>query len=84
MDDRLYIQKANFARTIPISTLGIRTTDFTIDREKAQALYEAGRKASEKFLANWDFSSYVATFRRAQQHSRRTDIVEEMRASNAG
>jgi NTE family protein len=40
--DRIYLEKAEYARTIPIPTLGIGTTDFELSRERAEALYESG------------------------------------------
>jgi NTE family protein len=55
--DRIYLEKAEYARTIPIPTLGIGTTDFELSRERAEALYESGRDAAEKFLATWDFDA---------------------------
>src|SRR6266540_2400212 len=48
--DRLYVEKAEYARTIAIPTLGVGTTEFGITRERALALYESGRDAAEKFL----------------------------------
>jgi NTE family protein len=77
--DRLYIEQANFARTIPIPTLGVSGTDFNLSRAQANALYEAGRKAAEEFLATWDFEAYVAQFRSGKTVSRRAQLVEQMR-----
>ena len=48
--DRLYIEKATFARTIPIPTLGVGTTEFGISPDRVRALYESGRKAALDFL----------------------------------
>ena len=33
--DRLYVEKATYARTIPIPTLGVGTTEFDLTRERA-------------------------------------------------
>ena len=82
--DRLYVEKAEYARTIPIPTLGVRTTEFELTQERAQALYESGRKAAEDFLADWDFRAYIEEFRRGKEHSRRRDVVEEMRRAPVG
>ena len=70
--DRLYIETADFARTIPIPTLGVRTTDFDLSRERKLELYEAGRTAAEQFLATWSFEDYKDKFRRRDggSHSR--------------
>lgn len=61
--DRMYVEKAAYARTIPIPTLGVGTTEFDITPERRDALYEAGRQAASDFLDAWDFDAYVAEFR---------------------
>ena len=76
--DRLYVEQANFARTIPIPTLGVGTTEFDLSRERALALYDSGRWAAEKFLKDWDFAAYVAEFRTGKEHSRRQAVASEM------
>jgi NTE family protein len=58
--DRLYVEQAEFARTIAIPTLGVHTTEFDLSRERAQALYDSGRTAAEQFLESWDFDELVA------------------------
>ena len=82
--DRLYVEKADFARTIPIETLGVRTTEFGLARRRALALYESGRRAAEQFLAGWDFDGYVAEFRRGKEHSRREELAADMRLAAGG
>jgi NTE family protein len=81
--DRLYIEKAQFARTIGIPTLGVGTTEFGIPRERALELYDSGRAAAAAFLAGWDFDAYVAEFRSGKEHSRREEIAAQLRASAA-
>ena len=49
--DRLYIEESDFDRTIAIDTLGVRTTEFDLTEERAMGLFESGRAAAEKFLA---------------------------------
>lgn len=49
-DDEKYIRKRDFIRTVPIPTVGVKTTDFDITREKSLELYESGYKSAEKFL----------------------------------
>jgi NTE family protein len=78
--DRLYVEQANFARTIPIPTLGVGTTEFELPRERAIALYDSGRWAAEKFLDDWDFDAYVAEFRAGKEHSRRQAVTAAMAA----
>jgi NTE family protein len=76
--DRLYIESDNFARTIPIPTMGVSTLDFTLPREKSDGLFQSGREAAKKFLSTWDFDHYVSTFRSGADYSRREHIVEKM------
>ncbi len=78
--DRLYLEKATYARTIPIPTLGVGTTDFDIKPERARALYDSGYKAASEFLATWNFDTYIEEFRRGKEHSRRKDLLEAMEA----
>jgi NTE family protein len=71
--DRLYVEQANFARTIPIDTLGVQTTQFSIDDDGdlKQALYQSGRNAAADFLKTWNFDEYIKAFRSGEQPSRR-------------
>jgi NTE family protein len=81
--DRLYIEKAQFARTIPIPTLGVRTTEFDLTRDRAQALFDSGRSAAKEFLATWDFDAYVAEFRSGKTQSRREELATLYREKGA-
>jgi NTE family protein len=76
--DRLYVEQANYARTIPIPTLGVGTTEFNIKPDQAAALYKSGQDAATQFLASWDFNGYIAGFRQGKPHSRRADVVDKM------
>ena len=76
--DRLYVAQADFARTIPIPTLGVGTTEFDLARERAEALYESGRKAALEFLAGWNFAASIEEFRRGKRHSRRRELAEAL------
>ncbi len=73
--DRLYLEAATFARTIPIPTLGVGTTEFGIRPERVKALYASGHMAATDFLARWDFDAYIEEFRRGKDHSRREAVV---------
>ena len=73
--DRLYLEPAQFARTIPIPTLGVGTTEFGISKQRKQALYDSGRAAAEKFLSTWDFDAYLAAFRSGTSHSRSDEVA---------
>ncbi len=74
--DRMYLENDTFVRTIPIPTLGVRTTEFDLTRERAEALYESGRQAAEAFLASWRFDAYKATFRTGAAPGRRQAVGE--------
>jgi NTE family protein len=76
--DRMYVEQASYARTIPIPTLGVGTTEFDLSKERALALFDSGRWAAEKFLKNWDFEAYIAEFRTGKEHSRREALVATM------
>jgi NTE family protein len=78
--DRLYVDQANYARTIPIKTLGVATTDFDLSRDRALKLYDSGRRAADDFLQEWDFEAYLEAFRRGKQkHSRREALLAAMK-----
>jgi NTE family protein len=81
--DRLYIEKLQFARTVPIPTLGVRTTEFDLTKERADELYDSGRNATTEFLAAWNFAAYIAEFRTAKPHSRRADLTTELAMAKA-
>jgi NTE family protein len=70
--DARYIEDENFMRTIPIPTLGVKTTEFNISRKKSEALYQSGRQAAEKFFATWDFSKYVGRYWQAKPEIHRS------------
>lgn len=76
--DRLYIEQADFVRTIPIDTCGVRATDFHLGTEQAIELYESGRQAAEDFLARWDFTAYKREFRGRKSHSRSDEAAAAM------
>jgi len=79
--DRLYLQRASFARTITIPTLGVGTTQFDITPDRAAALFASGVEAAATFLEHWDFADYLATFRSgAPQPSRREVVARIMHA----
>jgi hypothetical protein len=76
--DKLYLEKADFARTITISNLGVRTTEFNLSRERAEALFNEGRRSAERFLEAWDFEGYVELFRTGKTYSRRQRVGSEL------
>jgi NTE family protein len=73
--DRLYLESATFARTIPIPTLGVGTTEFGIRPDRVRELYESGRTAASEFLDAWDFDRYIEEFRRGKEAPSRRDLL---------
>jgi NTE family protein len=73
--DRLYLENATFARTIPIPTLGVGTTEFDIPPDRVKALYDSGHQAAISFLDQWDFQAYIEQFRRGKEAPARRDTV---------
>lgn len=73
--DRQYLETATFARTIPIPTIGVGTTEFDIPPDRVKALYESGYDAAMTFLDGWDFEAYIDQFRRGKEPVRRTELV---------
>jgi NTE family protein len=73
--DRLYVDEASYARTVPIPTQGVKTTEFDIPAEQATNLFNSGRTAAGQFLDSWDFPSYIAKFRSGAPTSRRARIL---------
>ena len=78
--DRLYLEKATFARTIPIPTLGVGTTEFDITPDRVRALHVSGRGAALQFLDRWDFAAYIEEYRRGKEHSRREEVASRTAA----
>jgi NTE family protein len=74
--DRFYVEQANYARTIPIPTLGVKTTQFDISPEQSRALFESGKAAAAQFLQTWDFQAYKDKFRSGTTASRRDTVVK--------
>jgi len=72
--DARYIEDADFVRTIPIPTLGVRTTEFDLSRKRSDNLYESGRGAAEKFFDHWDFTSYKREYREKEAMGRRARV----------
>jgi NTE family protein len=76
--DRMYVEKAEFARTIPIPTKGVGTTEFEITDKRKEELYQSGRQAADAFLATWDFDGYIAEFRKGKEHDRSREVAAEL------
>jgi NTE family protein len=68
--DRMYLDQATYARTVPIPTLGVGTTEFEITPDRVRQLYDSGHTAATDFLAKWDFQAYIDEYRRGREHHR--------------
>ncbi len=80
--DARYIADQDFARTIAIPTLGVKTTDFQITPEKSAALYESGRQAARAFFRTWDFRAYIREYRQGKARlSRHARLLPKRRAA---
>ena len=83
--DKLYLERDSFVRTITISNLGVKATEFDLSVETQDALYESGRDAATEFLKTWDFEAYKAAFREGkEQPTRREAVTSRMKTMAAG
>ena len=73
--DERYIKDHNFARTVPIKTLGVGTTEFDIAPEKSKALYQSGRDAAVDFFERWDYEKWVEKYRETEPLKRRYRLM---------
>ncbi len=80
--DARYIKDADFVRTIPIPTLGVQTTDFSIQKETKEALYQAGLAGGRDFFAKWNFTEYVKTYRMKPETHRTERLDDTMPKTN--
>jgi len=80
--DARYMKSSAFVRTIPIPTVGVQTTDFTLSAERKQELYESGKCAAKTFLETWDFEKYKQEFRENQPPPRTKEIWLDAGASS--
>jgi NTE family protein len=72
--DARYVDDKDFVRTIPIPTLGVQTTEFSLSRERSEALYQSGVDAASEFFQRWDFEKYKANYRRKEPLKRRDRV----------
>jgi NTE family protein len=57
--DNRHIQEQEKMRTISVPTLNIKMTDFSVNEEKKEELFQAGVKAAECFFHSWTFNNYL-------------------------
>jgi NTE family protein len=74
--DRMYVQQADYARTITIPTCGVATTDFAIQPPEVRELIQSGCTTADEFLQTWNFEDYIARFRAgARAPTRRATVL---------
>jgi len=81
--DRLYVDNATYARTIPIPTLGVGTTEFDIEQDRILALRDSGFGAAKEFLSTWNFPNYLAEIRNENRSRRHTLLSATDRAETS-
>ncbi|WP_128895625.1 patatin-like phospholipase family protein [Longirhabdus pacifica] len=57
--DEKHIEKYNRFRTIKIPTLGVKTTQFDITKEKSLQLYQSGYRAGKSFFKHFSHANYI-------------------------
>lgn len=62
--DKMHVANEDFVRTIAVPTLGVRTTEFDISKERSEALYQSGVSGAKEFFKYWDFAEYAKKYRR--------------------
>lgn len=62
--DEDYISDKDKVRSITISSLGTRATEFNISTDKKKELIDEGYKSAEKFLKQWNFDEYIRLYRK--------------------
>ena len=73
--DRMSISNHAYARTVTIPTLGVKTTEFDLFYERAEALYQSGLQQGSEFFRTWDFERYKAVFRQVAEKNRREMLL---------
>jgi len=81
--DRLYLDNATYARTVPVPTLGVGTTEFDISEDRIQALRDSGEGAMKAFLDDWDFQRYLSEVRDQPLRGRR-ELLSALQGGEEG
>lgn len=61
--EEIYLEDKDAIRTIPIPSLGIKTTQFGITKEESLKLFNEGYRSANLFIKTWDFGSYIKKYR---------------------
>lgn len=56
--DLRHMNEETFERTIKIPTGNINATDFELNKEELEFLFQSGYISTKEFLSNWDFEEY--------------------------
>lgn len=56
--DARYIEDKQFIRTVPIPTLGVKTTEFNLSDDRKHELWSSGNVAATEFFKTWDFIDF--------------------------
>lgn len=62
-NEEIYLRDKDSVRTITISTMGVGTTEFNIDKDKSLKLYKSGYDSACSFINNWNFKEYINNYR---------------------
>jgi NTE family protein len=62
-NEEMHIKNKDFVRTVSISSEGIKTADFNLQKERYVELFNSGYNAADKFISNWDFDRYIKDYR---------------------
>lgn len=57
--DNRYIEELEQVRSIQVSSLDVKLTDFSLSKEKKRELFLSGVKAAETFFNHWTFDEYL-------------------------
>jgi NTE family protein len=57
------LDRCNVARSVYVDTAGVGAVDFGLDEAQQEALLRAGEEGARRFLAGWDFTSWLADCR---------------------
>lgn len=60
----MFIRDKDSVRIVSIPTLDIKTTEFSLSKEKSDKLFQSGYTSGKKFIEEWNFDQYIETFRK--------------------
>ncbi|MFZ7945919.1 MULTISPECIES: patatin-like phospholipase family protein [Bacillaceae] len=73
--DLRHMNKETFDRTIQIPTGNINATDFVLNKEETDFLYQSGYTSAKEFLSTWDFELYKEKRRQRAKNKRHKNEV---------